>query len=130
MFPESKPQRTLDRFDDPAVTNLVAEDAGRVAGFTVCGPSRDEDVGADIGEIHTFFVSPERWRRGAGRALMDSALDDLRRRGYRRCTVWSFAANDRANAFYEACGFARDGAERTEETWAHLLEVRYRQALT
>ena len=130
MFPESQPQRTLERFDDPAVTNLVAEDAGQLAGFTVCGPSSFFFFVWEFCEIYTLFVSPERWRRGAGRALMRSALDDLRRRGYRRCTVWSFAANDRANAFYEACAFARDGAERTEEAWAHLLEVRYQRALT
>ena len=43
--------------------------------------------------------------------------------------VWSFAANDRANAFYEAHGFSRDGAERAEEVWADLLEVRLRRPL-
>jgi ribosomal protein S18 acetylase RimI-like enzyme len=64
-----------------------------------------------------------------GRELMDLAIADLRRRGYLSCTVWSFAANERANAFYEAAGFARDGPERTEDVWADLLEVRYRQSL-
>jgi hypothetical protein len=43
--------------------------------------------------------------------------------------VWSFAANERANAFYERAGFTRDGAEKTEDTWAHLLEVRFRRSL-
>ena len=44
--------------------------------------------------------------------------------------MWSFAANDRANAFYESCGFERDGAERTEERLRrHPLEVRYRRSL-
>jgi hypothetical protein len=43
--------------------------------------------------------------------------------------VWSFAANDRANAFYETHGFTRDGTERHEEHWAEILEVRYRRAL-
>jgi hypothetical protein len=50
-------------------------------------------------------------------------------RGHSEATVWSFAANARANAFYEASGFARDGGERTEETWAHLPEIRFRRAL-
>ncbi len=57
---------------------------------------------------------------------MLAAAEDEEMLGF---TVWSFAANEPANAFYEAHGFARDGAERTEETWAHLLEVRYRRAL-
>ena len=29
--------------------------------------------------------------------------------------------------FYESHGFVRDGAERREEVWADLLEVRYRR---
>ena len=74
-------------------------------------------------------MSPGYWRRGVGRELMGAALADLRRRGYLSCTVWSFAANERANDFYEAAGFARDGAERTEAVWAGLLQVRCRQSL-
>ncbi len=101
-----------------------------MVGFAGCGASRDDEGEASTGEIQTFFVSPEYWRRGVGRELMDSALADLRRRGYVSCTVWSFAGNEPANAFYEAMGFGRDGAERTEEAWAHISEVRYRLSLT
>ena len=60
---------------------------------------------------------------------MAAALDSLRARGCTEASVWSFAANDRANAFYERAGFTRDGAERTEDAWAQLLEVRYRRSL-
>jgi hypothetical protein len=60
---------------------------------------------------------------------MAAALDDLRGRGYDDATVWSFEANDRATGFYASQGFAPDGAERTEEAWAHIREVRYRRAL-
>jgi GNAT superfamily N-acetyltransferase len=108
---------------------LVAEDGDELVGFTTCGESRDPDAGPDAGEIRTFFVAAGRWRRGVGRALMEAALADLAARGYSEATVWSFAANERANAFYEAHGFARDGTERTEETWAGIAEVRYRRAL-
>ena len=54
---------------------------------------------------------------------------DLRARGYSEATVWSFADNERANAFYENAGFTRDGAERTEDVWANIPEVRYRRRL-
>ena len=47
-----------------------------------------------------------------GRSLMAAALDSLRERGCTEATVWSFAANERANSFYERAGFTRDGAER------------------
>jgi GNAT superfamily N-acetyltransferase len=111
------------------VSLLVADDGGELAGFTGCGISRDPDAAPEVGEIWSFFVAADRWRAGVGRALMAAALDDLRLRGYAEATVWSFDANERANAFYEAQGFARDGATRTEEVWAHLLEVRYRLTL-
>jgi GNAT superfamily N-acetyltransferase len=128
-FPDVDPERWQATFADPAVTMLVAEDDGELAGFTACGESRDEDAGPEVGEVRTFFVAAGRWRRGVGRALMDAALGDLHERGYAQATVWSFAANERANVFYEAHGFERDGTERREATWAEIPEVRYRRPL-
>jgi GNAT superfamily N-acetyltransferase len=107
----------------------MAEDEGELVGFSACGESRDEDAEASVGEVRSLFVAAGRWRTGVGRALMSAALDSLRERGSTEATAWSFAANERANAFYEQAGFTRDGAERTEEAWAHLLEIRYRRSL-
>ena len=114
---------------NPDLSALVAEDDDGLAGFVGCGASRDPDAPESAGEIHTLFVAEGRWRGGVGHALMTAALADLRERGYAEATVWSFAANERANAFYEAEGFNRDGSERTEATWAHIPEVRYRRPL-
>ena len=108
---------------------LVAEADGELAGFTACGASRDPDAPEWVGEVQTLFVAAGRWRAGLGHALMAVALADLAERGYAEATVWSFAANERANPFYESEGFEPDGAERTEETWAQIPEVRYRRAL-
>jgi GNAT superfamily N-acetyltransferase len=98
-------------------------------GYVGCGSSRDGDIGPDVGEVRSLFVSSGNWRGGVGRALMAAALDDLRERGYSEAIVWSFIANDRANAFYESQGFARDGAERTEDRFAGIPSVRYRRTL-
>jgi GNAT superfamily N-acetyltransferase len=109
---------------------LVAEQAeSELHGFTTCGESRDPGAGPDAGEIRTLFVAAGRWRAGVGRALAAAALHDLAARGHTEATVWSFAVNDGANAFYEAHGFTRDGAERTEAAWAHIPEIRYRRPL-
>jgi GNAT superfamily N-acetyltransferase len=118
-----------ERLGSSEVSVLVADDDGGLAGFTACGVSRDPDAGPEVGEVWSFFVAADRWRAGVGRSLMAAALEDLRLRRHAEVTVWSFDANERANGFYEAQGFARDGATRTEEVWAHLLEVRYRRAL-
>jgi ribosomal protein S18 acetylase RimI-like enzyme len=114
---------------DPAVTLLMAEENGEALGYCTSGESRDPDASPEMGEVRTLFVAPSAWRRGAGSALMAAALDDLRERGYSEATVWSFADNERANRFYERHGFTRDGSERTEEAWAHIVEVRYRRGL-
>jgi GNAT superfamily N-acetyltransferase len=108
---------------------FVAEADGALAGFVACGASRDPGAPESVGEVQTLFVSPRRLRAGIGHALMAAALAELAEGGYAAATVWSFAANERANAFYEAEGFRRDGAERTEQTWADIAEVRYRREL-
>jgi GNAT superfamily N-acetyltransferase len=135
LLPEGHPIPEFDRLrfreliQSPEVRILLAEDAGGLLGETAFGSNRDADVAAAVGEIRAFFVRPAAWRRGVGRALMSAALAELRELGYAEATVWSFADNARANAFYEHHGFRRDGAERREEVWAGLLEVRYRLAL-
>jgi N-acetylglutamate synthase-like GNAT family acetyltransferase len=108
---------------------LLAEDDGELLGMAACGESRDPDAADDVGELRSLFVATGSWRGGVGRELVSAALYDLRVRGCSEVTVWSFDANERANAFYEAMGFARDGAEKAEEVWADLLEVRYRRSL-
>jgi L-amino acid N-acyltransferase YncA len=118
-----------ERLEDPEASVLVAVEAGELTGFVSCGMTRDEPPEPGVGELHSFFVGAGRWRRGTGSELMTAALADLAGRGYEQATVWSFDANARANRFYEAHGFTRDGATRTEEVWAHLPEVRYRRPL-
>ena len=128
-FPEPDAERWYELLEDPAVSMLLAEEGGELLGLSTCGDSRDDDAGPSVGEVRSFFVAAGRWSQGVGRALMPAVLDSLRQRGFTEATVWSFAANDRANAFYERAGFTRDGAEKTEEVWAHLPEVRYRRSL-
>jgi L-amino acid N-acyltransferase YncA len=128
-FPEPDPERWYALIEDGAVSILMAEDDGELLGFSACGESRDEDAAPGVGEVRSLFVADGLWGRGVGRALMSAVLDSLRERGCTEASVWSFAANERANRFYEAHGFTRDGAERTEAAWADLLEVRYRRSL-
>ena len=130
QFPEVEAERWFALLEDPAVSLVLVEEDGEPLGLSACGESRDDDVDGSVGEIRSFFVAPGRWRRGVGRVLMAAVLGSLRERGYTVATVWSFTANERANAFYEGLGFTRDGAEEpTDETWAHLPGVRYRRSL-
>jgi GNAT superfamily N-acetyltransferase len=108
---------------------LIAEDGGELLGYTAFGTNRDQDAAPGAGELRTFFVTPGSWRRGIGSELLRAALEELRAMGYETATLWSFAANNGANAFYERAGFTPDGAERTEDVWGNVPEVRYRRSL-
>jgi GNAT superfamily N-acetyltransferase len=114
-------------YDGTAI--LVAEVAGRVAGFVLHGPCRDDDTETTTGEIWALYVDPDRWRAGVGRALADAALADLRRRGFSEATVWTLAESPRNLRFYEALGFELDGAQQRRESFGAPLEVRLRRPL-
>ena len=129
-FPEPDPERWYALIQDPAVLMLIAEEHGELVAFSTSGESRDPDAGAGVGEIRSLFVAAPMWRRGLGSALLATALDSLRERGYSEVTLWSFESNERANAFYEANGFTRDGATKTEKAWADIPEIRYRRTLS
>lgn len=99
--------------------------AAAVVGLAAANlPSRDADADEDTAEISALYVDPGHWRAGAGRALMDAALDALTARGFMVVTLWVFEANPRARAFYEKCGFVADGARQGEPP-----EIRLRRRL-
>lgn len=115
------------RFAERPGGRLVAEVEGRLRGFCFFGPSRDEGAEPGVAEIYVLFVAPESWRSGIGRSLVEGALAELSDFG--EVTLWSAADNARANAFYEALGFSRDGARQTRPDFGNVTEERYRRAL-
>ena len=64
------------------------------------------------GELDTIAVAASAWRRGVGRRLMNSALDDLRGRGYGQAILWTIADYERGRTFYEATGWRSFGEVR------------------
>ncbi len=78
---------------------LVAELDGEIAGF----------VAVVVGELDGLFVEPELWRRGVGRALIESATHEARKRGLSLTVI----ANPAARGFYEKCGFRLEGEAET-----------------
>lgn len=112
------------------VRRWVATLDGDVVGFAVAGPVRDADLGPDVGELWAINVAPTAWRGGAGTALIDAAVGELRSRGHDSAILWVVRENDRARRFYESAGWSPDGAEKTGEFGgAEVVEVRYRRPL-
>ena len=91
------------------------EDAAFCASLVPCAHVSDEVDGfiALDGEvIPALYVAQEARRQGHGRALLDHAKS-----GADRLSLWTFAANAEAIAFYAAQGFseiARTGGENDE----------------
>jgi ribosomal protein S18 acetylase RimI-like enzyme len=111
---------------------FVAEEGADVTGFCDLVPSRDKEADAEgVAEIAAIYVLPRHWRKGAGRALCESAVAEARRRGYKSVTLWVLASNEGAKAFYEAMGFSLDGGTKTERMPGghELNEVRFRMAV-
>jgi GNAT superfamily N-acetyltransferase len=78
---------------------IVAEQSGQVAGFAAV-------VG---GELDGMFVEPDLWGLGIGKALVDAATHEARRRGLALKVI----AAPGARRFYESCGFSVEGEAET-----------------
>ncbi|MDD4495519.1 MAG: GNAT family N-acetyltransferase [Eubacteriales bacterium] len=109
----------VDRFH-----NLIAIDGDNPCGLCSYGKSRDNDP-SDYGEIIAIHTKPEYWGKDVGKALMDTALSELRRLGYSKIMLWTFEANPRARRFYEKYGFVSDGMIK-DSGFANAKEIRYR----
>lgn len=78
---------------------IVAEYNGQIAGFAA----------VVAGELDGLFVEPDLWGRGIGRALIDAATLEARKRGLTLRVI----ANPSARRFYESCGFCVEGDAQT-----------------
>ena len=93
--------------------SYVAEIDGEFAGYCyVAAPTREPDVGTAVAELGAMYVDPGHWREGIGEALMNAALVRLAALPYTHAVLWTFEQNERAVAFYERFGWAKDGGEK------------------
>ena len=112
---------------EPRAGVLVAELDGRVVGFAITRPSRDDDAAPDTGELDGFFTEPGTWGAGVGRALLAAATLALRDAGFRDATLWTAALNHRPRRIYEKAGWRLDGADRRRSFGGvEFTELRYR----
>ena len=80
------------------------------------GGGADNDVGIIVGVIlsghdgrrgyiHHTAVAESEQRRGIGAALLDAAMDALKREGITKVALLVFGANEKGNVFWEKHGF-------------------------
>ncbi|GIF19268.1 hypothetical protein Ate02nite_19980 [Paractinoplanes tereljensis] len=105
----------------------VAEQDGRLVGFTYVGPS-EVDGAAELYAIH---VDPALVGSGVGKLLMIDALGRLAEISDRRAVLWVLEENATARRFYDRGGWRPDGATRVEAVGGEPVpQVRYSLDLT
>lgn len=98
-------------------------------GFAVVHPAGEES-GSHVGELRSLCVRPPVWGRGAGRMLMERALEELSLAGCREAVLWTEKRNTRPRRIYERAGWALDGAVRERDLLGcPIRESRYRVLL-
>ena len=97
---EKSVQETMDQ---PASICLMAEKAGRPAGYLLAYTAADEVEIARIG------VSKELQRQGTGRTLLAELEKLCASKGIRKILLDVRAGNEAARALYAAAGFREDG---------------------
>lgn len=111
----------------PSSGVLVAETEAGIVGFA--GFSASQETPA-IAEVGTLYAIPEVWSTGIGKQLMLATLTVLGQADYTQATLWVLEDNQRARRFYEAAGWAADGAAVEDFTGgASLQKLRYRRPL-
>jgi GNAT superfamily N-acetyltransferase len=84
-----------------AETGCVAEVEGTAVGFAIVLPRDDRDA-----DLDGLFVSPELWRHGIGRQLVETALQLAAAMGAETLHV---VGNLHAESFYRSVGFVSGG---------------------
>jgi ribosomal protein S18 acetylase RimI-like enzyme len=98
--------------------DLVAVDEDGVFAFVAWNPA--------TGEIERLYTHPRGWRRGAGRALLERAVEALRAAGLEQAWLVTEERNEGARRFYESVGWRIEGPARVRD-WhgVRLREPRY-----
>lgn len=96
----------------------VAEVDHTIVGFASTAASRDHD-GPRERELATIYLLAEHHGSGLGQELLDAALGD------QPASLWVLDDNPRAHAFYRRNGFTPDGAEKLDEHYGNIREIRF-----
>jgi L-amino acid N-acyltransferase YncA len=95
----------------------VAEAEGKIVGFAATGPPR-EDPPVRVLELASIYLLEAHQGSGLGQALLDAAL------GSHEASLWVLDDNPRARSFYARNGFSPDGAEKIDERFGNVREIR------
>ena len=115
---------------DPAERAYVADFGGEVGGFAFTQPCHDDDVNPEeVAELTALYLRPSFFGGGAGTALAQAALGDLRDAGFSEVILWVLEENTGARRFYERTRWAWDGTRAPCYRVFEAPALRYRRRL-
>ena len=121
-LPDTKWSRTLRQSE---WTSLVLIEDGKYVGTASVCHARDETM-YDWGEVVSVYLLPEYFGRGYGKPLIEAAIEELKRMGYRFIYLWTLEENRQARSFYEKNGFSASPDRLTLNIGGKdLVEIRY-----
>lgn len=88
--------------------NLIATENGHIIG--TCGFCRSRwEKYSNYGEIVSIYFLSKYTGKGFGKCLLDRAVIELKKMGYKSVILWVLEKNFRARGFYEKNGFIFSG---------------------
>ena len=128
-WPHILPASWLERLEPPDRWRLAISDPAQVvlfarsSGFAVLSACDEEGVG----ELNSFYVDPDAWGQGVGRALLSASVSGLHEMGFVEAKLWTAELNYRPRRFYELAGWELEGGRRTRSLGEReFVELRYR----
>ena len=105
----------VSQLDDPDSVIFVAEDHGAVVGYcyAVIEPMSWKELRDEAGFISDLALDPAARRRGAGRKLVDAAVEWFRDRKLARVMLWTSTQNSAARELFLSAGFRPTMTEMT-----------------
>lgn len=114
-----------------APCRLVAEEEGRLLGWTVLGAYSSRFVYRGVAEISIYIASEAR-RRGVGYALLKRMIADSEVHGFWTLVAGIFKANDASRSLHAKAGFREIGVrEKVGElrgTWHDVVVMERRSS--
>ena len=87
---------------------FLAEFEGKTIGYVNLWGFPDPGHGAVLGVILNFIVTKDHRKRGIGDALLDEAVKEAEKRGFKEFHVWTEFENEAAKAIYRKHGFVNE----------------------
>ncbi len=88
---------------------LVAVVGERIAGYALIGTATPLPASARVQMIRGLAVDPDFQGSGVGRALVDAAIEEAKRRGAVKLSLRVLSTNEVARRLYAAAGFQTEG---------------------